>query len=148
MKKWLDEFLNELHKNYLKELGFRKVRRTFSRDMGDYWERFNFQGSSWNSSDERDWRYYINLGVEFKDLKPQKNWTYFPHTHWADRIESVVKKASSVGEYNEKTNKAELAEKLKGFILEATEKISREISGLRRHYLEDRHLEQYPFNDS
>lgn len=145
MNKWLDDFLSEFHKNHLKELGFKKIRRTFSRDMGDYWERFNFQGSSWNSSDTQDWRYYINLGVEFKDLEARRNWSYFPHTHWSGRIESVVKSASAIGEYNENTNKKELAEKLKGYILEASQKMSDEMEGLRAHYLENKHLKQYSF---
>lgn len=147
MKKWLDEFLSEFHKHYLKSLGFKKVRRTFSRDMGDYWERFNFQGSSWNYPDNEDWRYYINLGVEFKDLEARRNWSYFSHTHWSGRIESVVKSASAVNKYNENTNKKELAEKLNGYILQASRKMSEEIKGLRLHYLENKHLEHYPFKD-
>lgn len=147
MKEWLDEFLREFQKNHLKELGFKKVRRTFSRDLGDYWERFNFQGSSWNSSDEETWLYYINLGVEFKDIEPRKYWSYFPHTHWSGRIESVVGAASVVGQYDENTNKEELAKNLKRYILEASGKMLAEIKGLRQYYLEGRHLEQYPFKD-
>ena len=147
MKKWLDEFLTEFHKEHLKTLGFKKVRRTFSKDMGNYWERFNFQGSSWNYPGNEDWRYYINLGVEFKDLPSRRNWSYIPHTHWSGRIESVLKDASAVGEYNEDTNKKELAEKLKDYILEASRKMSEEIEGIRSHYLGKKHLEQYPFKD-
>lgn len=146
MKKWLDEFLSEFHKNHLKELGFKKVRRTFSRDMSNYWERFNFQGSSWNSSDEENWRYYINVGIEFKDLDERKYWSYFPHTHWSGRIESVVNESSELGEYSERTDKTELAEKLEKYILEASAKMANEIKGLRAHYLENRHLEIYKFD--
>jgi len=45
MKEWLDQFLSDFHQNYLEELGFKKARRTFSRDMSEYWERFSFQES-------------------------------------------------------------------------------------------------------
>jgi hypothetical protein len=147
MKKWLDEFLSEFQKNNLKALGFKKVRRTFSRDMGDYWERFNFQGSMSNYPDVKNWRYYINLGVEFKDLEARRYWSLFPNTHWSERIESVVKEAPAMYEYNENTNKNELAEKLKGYILEASQKMSQEIKVLREYYLEKKNLEKYPFKD-
>jgi hypothetical protein len=62
MKEWLDEFLSDFHRGYLKEPGFKKARRTFSRDMGDYWERFNFQGSMSNYPDHESWRFYLNVG--------------------------------------------------------------------------------------
>ena len=147
MKKWLDEFLSEFHKNHMKELGFKKVRRTFSRDKGEYWERYNFQGSAWNYPDQKDWRYYINIGVEFKDLKRLEHWSYFPQTHWAARIGAVVKSAPAIKEYNENTDKTELAKKLKENILEASKKISEKIEILRKNYLEGKHLEKYPFNE-
>lgn len=147
MKNWLDEFLSELHKEHLKKLGFKKVRRTFSRDMGGYWERFNFQGSSCNYSDVEDWRFYINLGVEFKDLTPRRNWSLFPPTHWSERIRQVVKSAPEYVVYNKTTNKEELAEKLEAYILEASRKMSEEIKGLRSYYLENKSLEIYPFRD-
>src|SRR5215213_1963631 len=90
MNKWLDQFLTDFHQTYLKELGFRKVRHTCSRDMGSYWERFNFQGSTSNGAGSQYWKFYLNVGAEFKDIEPERNWSGFAHTHWADRIETVV----------------------------------------------------------
>jgi hypothetical protein len=47
MKEWLDQFLSHFNQDYLKELGYKKARRTFSRDMGSYWERaLIFKGAS------------------------------------------------------------------------------------------------------
>ncbi|MEP6896698.1 MAG: DUF4304 domain-containing protein [Chloroflexota bacterium] len=88
-KDWLPIFLSEFHKTHLKPLGFKKVRRTFSRDMGSYWERFNFQGS--DSNGINGWKFYLNVGVEFKDLPAESYWAGFPNTHWTSRIEGLVK---------------------------------------------------------
>jgi hypothetical protein len=85
MQKWVSNFFSELHRNHLKQLGFKKVRHTFSRDAGDYGERINFQGSAWNFSNE-PWDFYINVGMEFKDLPAREYWTLLPHTHWSRRI--------------------------------------------------------------
>jgi hypothetical protein len=147
MGAWLDNFLRDFHRNHLKNLGFKKVRRTFSRDKGEYWERFNFQGSFSNNSESTIWYYYINVGVEFKYLEPRKYWSYFPNTHWASRIESVVADASSVGEYTEQTEKILLEKQLLNHFLTASEKMADEIDGLRDHYLKNKHLETYQFND-
>ena len=46
MKQWMATFFSEFHKEYMKPLGFKKDDQTFSRHMGEYQERFNFQGSS------------------------------------------------------------------------------------------------------
>ena len=146
MKKWLDEFLSKFHKKYTKELGFRKVRRTFSRDKGEYFERFNFQSSMSNVSGVENWKFYFNVGVEFKDLEPRKNWSLFPNTHWSDRLGIVLKTVPSVWEYNKNTDKDSLAKKLNEVILEASQKISKEIEGLRMHYIEGKHLEIYFYN--
>ena len=145
MNKWLNQFLSDFHQAYLKKLGFKKVRHTFSRDKDDYWERFNFQGSAWNSAENKYWTFYLNVGVEFKDLEPRRNWSYFPQTHWADRIQSVVSGAPGGWDYNLNTDPEALMQELASYILKASEEMAAEILGLREHYLEGRHMEHYPF---
>ena len=68
--------------------GYKKVRHTFSRDVGTHTERIQFQGSAFNHS-SRPWRFYINFGVEFHDL-PAIERRDFPGTHWVTRIETIV----------------------------------------------------------
>lgn len=135
MKEWLDQFLSDFHREYLKELGFKKARRTFSRDKDSYWERFNFQGSTSNYPDRANWRFFLNVGIEFKDLEPLRNWSGFPHTHWANRIESVVKNAPGIYHYNLSTNREVLMRELYSYIQRASEKIGRESASIRSHYL-------------
>lgn len=69
MNQSVESSLSEFHRQQLKPLGFKKVRHTFSRDKETYVERFNFQGSAWNTSESNEpWLFYINVGIEFKDL--------------------------------------------------------------------------------
>lgn len=145
MKKWLDQFLGDFHRGYLKKLGFTKVRRTCSRDMGEYWERFNFQGSMSNYPDRENWRFYLNVGVEFKDLVPRQYWSLFPHTHWSERVESVVPSAPRVYEYNLRTDREAMMGELFSYIQRASEKIAMEHAGIRSHYLGDDSLKVYKF---
>lgn len=148
MKEWLDQFLSDFHRAYLKKLGFKKVRRTFSRDMGSHWERFNFQGSTSNYPDHDDWRFYLNVGVEFTDLEPGRNWSYFPHTHWAGRMETVVSSAPSAWTYKPNTDRERLMRELASHILKASQKMAAEAAGLRNYYLEGQHLrKRYPFDE-
>ena len=146
MKAWLDDFLGELHRTRLKPLCFKKVRRTFSRDRGQYWERFNFQGSAANCPGAEDWRFYINVGVEFKNVPLRRDWSYFAQTHWAARLESVIPAAPSVWKYNEWTDEAEMAEKLETFMLEASAKIAAHLDGIHAHYLKNDYLKSYRFD--
>ena len=145
MNQWLKQFLIDFHQAYLKKLGFKKVRHTFSRDMGDYWERFNFQGSAWNGAGDENWTFYLNVGVEFKELKPRRNWSYFPQTHWADRIQTIVSGAPGAWDYNLNTDRETLMRELASYIFRASEKMAAEKPGLRRHYLEGQHLTRYNF---
>ncbi|CAN5264221.1 hypothetical protein BH10ACI1_BH10ACI1_25920 [soil metagenome] len=140
MNKWLNQFLTNFHKTHLKKLNFKKVRHTFSRDMNEYWERFNFQGSAWNSANDDYWTFYLNYGVEFKDLEPEKHWSFFPHTHWAGRI-------GTSWNYTLETDPEALMQELEAQIFKAGVKIAREIIGLRKHYLKGNHLGYYPFTE-
>lgn len=88
-KEWFSGFLSLLHREHLKRAGFTKEGTTFSRDRGDYVERFHFQGSS--ASSETETRFYLNVGVEFAEFGPaERNWVYFKRTHWAARIGKLV----------------------------------------------------------
>lgn len=88
-KVWLTKLLSELHRESLKPAGFSKDGRTFSRDRGEYVERFNFQGSSWSSAAET--LFYLNVGVEFTEFGPaEQDWMYFKRTHWAARVDELV----------------------------------------------------------
>jgi hypothetical protein len=80
------------------------------------------------------------MGVEFKDLEPERNWSGFAHTHWAARMETVVSSAPSVWNYNLNTDQERLMQELASYILKASEKIAAEIAGLQHHYLEGQHL--------
>jgi len=62
-----EQFLSDLHRQYLKPAGYHKVRHNFSRVGEGYVEHFGFQGSAFNDSSS-SWRFYINVGVEFPDL--------------------------------------------------------------------------------
>ena len=91
MQARVKDFFSEFHRQKLKPIGFKKINHTFSRDKGSYIERFNFQGSSWNSSDTTEpWFFYINVGVQFKELAlPTPNFA-FPKTHYHWRIEDLI----------------------------------------------------------
>ncbi|MGD9561433.1 MAG: DUF4304 domain-containing protein [Pyrinomonadaceae bacterium] len=144
MKTWLDSLGSELHKNHLKALGYRKVRRTFSRDMGGYVERFNLQ-ASWNAPGLKQWSYFVNVGVEFNDLPKKENWFGQPNVHWSQRIESILENVRDIGRYSERSNPTEQAIKLARYISESSEIVGKEILGIREHSLNAREWEPYPF---
>ena len=130
---WFPIFLSELHKTHLRPMGFKKVNRTFSRDMDSYWERFNFQGSSSNGIN--GWRFYLNVGVEFKDISPEIYWSGFPNTHWTTRSESLVPGSPKEWRYDINTNKVTLAKKLIEVISVAGQVIANDINNIRKDYL-------------
>jgi hypothetical protein len=45
-----DEFFSDLHRQYLKPRGYRKVRHNLSRAMEGYVEHSGFQGSAYNDA--------------------------------------------------------------------------------------------------
>src|SRR5438046_2062639 len=89
MRDSVTQFFSRLHREHLKARGYKKVRYTFSRDMGGYTERIQFQGISWNDANS-PWRFYITFGVEFPDLPSRSPCRDFPATHCWARIERVV----------------------------------------------------------
>lgn len=89
MAPFVKEFFSLLHNTYLKPAGYSKERFTFARDAGAYIERVQFQGSSWNSAGE-SWRFYINVGLQFKGIPPRYPDRDFPRTHLWERIGNIV----------------------------------------------------------
>lgn len=78
-----DQFFSMLHSGYLKPRGFKKVRHTFSRELGGFGEHYQLQGSSWND-EATDWRFYINCGISFRGIPRREPDRDFPHVHaWA-----------------------------------------------------------------
>jgi hypothetical protein len=75
-----DEFTSLLHREYLKPIGFRKVRRTFSREHEKHIERYQLQGSAWNT-DGMPWTFYLNCGITFIGLPRREPDLDFPHAH-------------------------------------------------------------------
>jgi hypothetical protein len=137
VKDWLPKLLSELQAERLKGAGFRKKARTFSRDRGDYWERFNFQGSAWNGA-ASSWRFYVNVGIEFKDLPEQKYWSYFAHTHWAGRLEQLVTSAPAQWEYDASTERHAVKERLHELLLAASTELASRAPAIRQQYLAER----------
>ncbi len=88
------EFFSHLHKTHLKPHGYTKLRHIFSRDMGSYTERVQFQGSNW-SDPNCPLRFYINFGVEFHDLPPRSPCKDLPGTHCWTRIRHIAQNAPS-----------------------------------------------------
>src|SRR5688572_23714719 len=82
-------FLSALHRVHLRPGGYRKSGHTFSRDRGDFTERIQIQGSSWNDS-SGPWRFYLNFGVTFHGAPRRLPDRDFPQTHCWARISRIV----------------------------------------------------------
>ena len=134
MKAWLPTLLSELQREHLKAAGFRKDGRTFSRDREAYWERFHFQGSSWNGAGVR-WRFYVNAGIEFKDLPERRFWSHFAHTHWAGSVEHLVPEAPAQWEYDESTDRTAVKAHLATILIAASRVLDRRADTLRAEYV-------------
>ncbi len=129
MKKWIPEFLSAFHKEVMKPLGYRKSGRTFHREMGGYRERIYFQGCR-----RVPFCFYINVGVEFKDIQDYdccRNFVLIPCTHWAERIRSLV--PGSPGEWviQDDTDREALKKSLSELIPRASAEMSARIGPLR-----------------
>ena len=132
MRDSVTEFFSSLQREHLKVRGYKKVRHTFSRNMGGYTERIQVQGSSWNDSDS-PWRFYINFGVEFPDLPPRSPCRDFPATHCWTRIEHIVPDAPNQYDLPD-TRTAEFAGELAGYLDCASRQVARQIRQIRRSY--------------
>ena len=131
LKTLLNTLLSDVHREHLKPVD----GRTFSRDKGNYFERFHFQGSTQNYAGVEDWRFYINVGVEFKDLEPRRWWSLFPHTHWATRIDALVSGAPSHWTYNLGTDREEFINEIAMLVNSASASMARDIDRIRQQCL-------------
>ena len=115
---FVDRFFSELQKQHLKQLGYKKERRTFSRELPEYIERIQFQGSQWNSADT-PWRFYINVGIQFRDLPRRHPDRDFPNTHAHGRIENLVSTGGGFFELTEQ-NAKEMLENISTLVTKAS----------------------------
>jgi hypothetical protein len=133
-KAWLVRLLSELHRESLKPAGFGKEGSTFSRDRGEYVERFNFQGSSWSSAAET--LFYLNVGVEFAEFGlAEQGWVYFKRTHWGCRVDELVPAAPDDWRCNATTDRAALRAQLAELVVRASGQIAARLPELRAAYL-------------
>jgi len=91
-KKEVEKILSDIQREFLKPKGFKKVRHTYSRAMDGYVEKYQIQGSAWNTKDE-PWRFYINCGIFFSDIPRRTPDLDFPETHAHSRASRFVKNA-------------------------------------------------------
>jgi hypothetical protein len=134
-KAWLAGFLSELHRDRLKALGFRKESNTFSRDRGEYVERFNFQGSMGSSAAET--RFYLNVGIEFAEYGPaETNWVYFKRTHWAFRIDELNPEAPKDWRCSSETDITALKAEVATLIESASKSLASRKEEFRKSYLD------------
>jgi len=103
--------------------------------MGTYWEHFNFQASQWNGAPGVHWSFYLNVGVEFKDLERRKNYVFLAQTHCAGRIEQIVLSAPHAWRYNAETNREALIRELLPLIESASQIMACNITHLRSQYV-------------
>ncbi len=137
LKSLLNTLLSDVHRKHLKPIGFKKNERTFSRDKGSYWERFHFQASRRNYPGVEDWRFYINVGVEFKDLEPRRWWSYVAHTHWAARLGTVVPGAPSHWTYNLSTDREAFSHEIATLVTEASVSVATSLDRVRQECLSE-----------
>lgn len=126
--------LTQLHRAHLKQRGYGKARHTFERRVGSYTERFNFQGSSWSSTDEK--RFYINVGIAFPEYPDDlASSGYFTGNHWACRVESLVDGAPQHWDVSPAADLQLLATQLASLIERASAELSSRAGACRQTYL-------------
>lgn len=63
-------------KPYLKERGFKKKNKRWTKVLDEFTLVFFIQGSQWSKED-----YYIRPGVFINDIYPKDCWVYYGHFH-------------------------------------------------------------------
>ena len=134
MDKTLSAALSTLHQAVLKPVGFRKSAATFSREHLGYTELFHVQASQRNGPWGRS--FYVNCGLAFHDLPAKVPWGYFPNTHWAAPLDTVVSSAPRHWTYSEHHDLTMLTERLGACILEASEALAVDPSRYRTEYVQ------------
>ena len=132
MLDFVEPFFRRLHREHLKPRGYTKVRRTFSRDMQAYIERVQFQGSSWNDANS-PWRFYINFGLQFRELQERSPARDFPQTHCWTRIEHLVPDAPQEYDLSEGDSPC-LLQQLPAYIELASHRVAKHIHDIRKDY--------------
>ena len=79
-----DDFCSQLQNERLKTRGFKRLRRTFSREHEGWNERYQVQGSQSNSVDS-PWTFYLNCGIEFRGIPRRTPDAGFPRVHASSR---------------------------------------------------------------
>jgi len=124
-------FFSELHKNHLKSRGYTKERHTFSRDMGKYTEKIQFQGCSWNDS-KGPWGFYVNYGIQFHDLPPAVP-VDFSRTHCSARLDSLIGNSPKHFHIRE-NNSNELAQEISDCVDNLSKFIAERFDFIRESY--------------
>ena len=132
MKTLGDEFVTAVHFDHLKPLGFKKTRRTFVRDCGEYAEHYQVQGSAWNSG-AAPWTCYLNCGISFRGLSRRAPDGDFPRTHAWMRASLFVPSAREQYDVTSLGMKSMAAE-LAGVIAQCSQYFERRYPVLRLAY--------------
>jgi hypothetical protein len=132
MNKSVNEFFSSLHRENLKPRGYTKIRHTFSRSMGSYTERIQFQGSAWNDSNS-PWRFYINFGVEFYDLSPRDPCRDFSATHCWTRLDTLLPSAAKEYDLPDPVPPA-FATEIAGLLQQGSDRVASTIQQVRLAY--------------
>ena len=136
-----DTFARHLHIEHLKALGFRKLRKNFSRDRGDYIEHFQIQGSAWNDASS-PWVFYLNCGITFSGL-PIPDHGHVG-THASCRANVFTRRARAQDEVTVDTM-AEVARHVHLVICDVSAYFGQRHTALRESYLGKRY--RYAFLD-
>jgi hypothetical protein len=112
-----DAFCSHLHSKYMKEMGFKKQGRNFSRKVEGYVECVSIQGSSWNSGDEL-WHFYVNVAVAIDGIPMRENIKF----HADGRLEGLAPSAPPAYDLTA-TNLESLASEISGYVTEACGRI-------------------------
>lgn len=67
MQDLLKSLLAELHSQYFKQNGFKKLRNRFCRELEGVVQEVEVQSSQWNIKGEAI-TFYVNISVRFKDI--------------------------------------------------------------------------------
>ena len=127
-----DEFTALLHREYLKPIGFTKIRRTFSREHEIHIERHQLQGSAWNT-EGMTWTFYLNCGITFIGLPRREPDRDFPHSHASMRAGYFTDLALSQYDVTH-DSMASIAENVRDVINEVSRYFTRRCEHLRASY--------------
>jgi hypothetical protein len=127
-----DEFTALLHREYLKPIGFRKNRRTFSREHEIHIDRYQLQASAWNT-EGMPWTFYLNCGITFIGLPRREQDRDFPLAHASMRAEYFTDLALS--QYDVTYERmALIAENVRDVVNEVSGYFARRCEHLRASY--------------